>query len=487
VSAVSETIYDAVAYPSHPFRQTHPQRLSVAAALMGASYAPMERARVLEIGCGEGGNIIPLALSHPEATIVGFDLAATAVEAGRRIVDQLGLRNIRLEARDILDAGRELGEFDYIIAHGVYSWVPEPVREGLLRTVSECLAPNGLAFVSFNAFPGCHLRMLMRGMMLHHLKAVEGFEARIAKAQEFLRFIVETTLEKDQTSVAIKAQAESMLSRDPRVLFHDELGEIFQPFWMYEFRANADRHGLKHLADADALYWRETLYPTERGEAVARLIGEEPQEKGQYLDFINLRFFRPAILTRAEAAVLAAPDPRRVRGLWARQRALPLDPDPDLESAEPVRFSLEDNVRLSLDHPLIKQAMFRIGQAYPQAIPVAELPDHPDVDKGLLQLFTIGHLDLTTGPGVLTATPGERPVASPLARLQATGGVPVTSQLHKHVRLEDATSRHFVTRLDGTRTRAELAAEMSTPEQPVTTDDIDIQLSKLAELALLIG
>src|SRR3569832_2033611 len=98
---MAQTAYDEVAYPSQPFSQTHPTRLALPAALFGAPFAPMARARVLEIGCGEGGNIIPMAVSYPEATIVGFDLAASAIAAGQAVVDRLGLTNIRLEALDI--------------------------------------------------------------------------------------------------------------------------------------------------------------------------------------------------------------------------------------------------------------------------------------------------------------------------------------------------------------------------------------------------
>ncbi|MDB5445625.1 MAG: Methyltransferase type 12, partial [Phenylobacterium sp.] len=138
------TAYDEVAYPSRPFRQTHPRQLGVAAALLDLPYAPMEQARVLEIGCGEGGNIIPMAMSYPEATVVGFDLAASAIAAGQAVVERLGLGNIQLRVLDILEAGPELGTFDYIIAHGVYSWVPGEVREALLALVRRSLAPEGL-------------------------------------------------------------------------------------------------------------------------------------------------------------------------------------------------------------------------------------------------------------------------------------------------------------------------------------------------------
>ncbi|HWT53057.1 MAG TPA: class I SAM-dependent methyltransferase, partial [Caulobacter sp.] len=232
------TPYDEVAYPSRPFQQTHPARMALPAALLGLPFAPAATARVLEIGCGEGGNIIPLALSYPEASVVGFDLAETAIAKGRRLVETLDLRNIDLRTLDIAQADpATLGRFDYIIVHGVYSWVPEPVRQATLRLIRDCLTPDGLAFVSYNALPGCHVRLVLREMVLQHLRGVEGVEARLAAARAFLAFFVANAPDDDPTIVAIKAHARSMLDRDPHVLFHDELGSVFQPFYFHEFVA----------------------------------------------------------------------------------------------------------------------------------------------------------------------------------------------------------------------------------------------------------
>jgi SAM-dependent methyltransferase len=485
---MSETIYDQVAYPSFPYRQAHPLRLGVAAALRNAPFAPVDRARVLEIGCGEGANIIPLAVHYPQGQFVGFDLASTAVEAGRRMVDQLGLSNIRLEARDILQAGADLGEFDYIIAHGVYSWVPEPVREGLLKLVSACLSPTGLAFVSYNALPGCHFRRMMREMMRRHLRGVEGYEARLAKAQELLHFLSDTALDNEIASQALKEQSESMLQRDPRVLFHDELGEVWEPFYLHEFVDAAERHGLQYVGDADAAHWREEWLPTERGEAVTALVGTDPLANQQYLDFINLRFFRQTILSRAGVPLTAPVEPRWLRGLWARARARLEDPQANLEDHEPVMFNLEEDIKLSLDHPLLKQALVRIGAHFPQAVAIADLPDDPDIDKGLMQLFAVGRLELETGPTPAVLSPGERPLACPLARLQAASSSPrVTSILHRSVTLQDETARAFLTLLDGTRDRQALVQELRDRGAPVTLEQVDFQLGKLAERGLMMG
>jgi SAM-dependent methyltransferase len=145
--------YDSVTYPSFSFIDTHPDRLASMAILHGLSPAPVERCRVLEIACNEGANLIPMAYAIPTSEFVGFDLARLPIERGQERIRELGLRNVRLFESNLLDAGTELGQFDYIIAHGLYAWVPEPVRDRLLALCGELLTPDGVAFVSYNAKP----------------------------------------------------------------------------------------------------------------------------------------------------------------------------------------------------------------------------------------------------------------------------------------------------------------------------------------------
>jgi SAM-dependent methyltransferase len=162
------TAYDLVEYPSQVHAQTHPERLATIGTLFGLKPAPPANCRVLELGCGDGGNLIAMAWALPESRFTGLDLAARPLEHGRELAGHLGLKNLDLLHRDLLAVDRSLGEFDYIIAHGVYAWVPAEVRDHLLSVCRQCLAPQGIAFVSYNSFPGSHLSIMLREMMLAH-------------------------------------------------------------------------------------------------------------------------------------------------------------------------------------------------------------------------------------------------------------------------------------------------------------------------------
>jgi len=143
------TVYDEVRYPGRPYPDTHPDRLATIGILFGMTPAPIDRCRVLEVACGDGANLLPMAYALPGSSFLGFDLASAPVEAGRRMALQLGLANLTLETRDLNRFREDAGSFDYIIAHGLYSWIPASLREALLALIASHLAPAGIAFVSY--------------------------------------------------------------------------------------------------------------------------------------------------------------------------------------------------------------------------------------------------------------------------------------------------------------------------------------------------
>src|SRR5262249_42544879 len=156
----------------------------------GMTPAPVEGCRVLELGCGDGGNLIPMAFTLPKSCFTGLDLAGTAIARGRSLLGALDLSNIRLLHLDLLDVSVDFGEFDYIIAHGLYSWVPPHVRKRILEICKLHLATNGVAYISYNTYPGGHLRDALRNMMLFHVRNTAGAEQRSRQARELLEFLV---------------------------------------------------------------------------------------------------------------------------------------------------------------------------------------------------------------------------------------------------------------------------------------------------------
>jgi len=186
MSTELQLTYDKVPYQSLPFAQSHPDRLATIGRLFGMSPAPLQQCRVLEIGCSSGGNLIPVAAALPTAEFVGIDLSPVQVQQGLADIEELGLANIRLFAMDLLDFPEHFGQFDYVIAHGVYSWVPTMVQERLFEVCGRHLAPTGIAYVSYNALPGWRMRSVVRDAMLFHTQSTTDAPTRVVQARAIL-------------------------------------------------------------------------------------------------------------------------------------------------------------------------------------------------------------------------------------------------------------------------------------------------------------
>jgi SAM-dependent methyltransferase len=183
------TTYDAIPYPSNPFRQTRPERLAAVAKLFGLEAPPAENCRVLEIGCSMGGNLIAMAQDLPGSRFVGIDASSRQIADGWKMIDRLGLKNIELKHIDILDVPGDFGEFDYIVSHGVYSWVPARVQNKMLEICQRSLAPRGVVYISYNTYPGWHIRGIVRDMMVYRGTQFAEPQARLAQAKGLVAFV----------------------------------------------------------------------------------------------------------------------------------------------------------------------------------------------------------------------------------------------------------------------------------------------------------
>lgn len=435
---------------------------------------------MLELGCGDGANTLSLAAALPGAQFLGIDAAASAIARGSELARAAGLRNARLLCADLEDLPGELGSFDYVIAHGVYSWIPPRVRGALLACCRAHLNPHGIAFVSYNAYPGSYLRDMTRDILLYHLRAIEDPAARLAGAQELMRTIVAIEAPSPYAQ-ALREQLERMLRYSDALLFHDDLAEISTPFYFHEFAAHAAAHGLQFLAEAELADSQMRDVP----DSAARLMAALPEDvvvREQYLDFFRNRMFRQTLLCHAEAPVRRTLEDRALEAFAfsspARPHegegeeeagALPAD-GPDQEPGE--TFLTPEGFTITTSELLVAAAMRALGQAWPAAPSFAELlavaraAAGPEVSAELVAqrlraVLLEAHLarivQLYGCASALAARPSEHPRASALARAQsAAGAQTVSSLLHANARLEGALEPRLLALLDGTRDRAAL-------------------------------
>jgi SAM-dependent methyltransferase len=450
------TAYDRVPYPGHPFAQTHPDRLATVATLFGLQPAHPASCRLLELGCGDGGNLVPMAYALPESAFCGVDLSPGAIAHAGELRDALGLTNVALHRAD-LTALPELGTFDYVVAHGVYSWIAPAARDALLAACRAHLAPGGVAYVSYDVMPGGHVREITRQILRWHLRDVDDPAARIRGARELLQALADSGSE----------QAEWALEQSDPALYHDELASHHEAFLFTDFVAHAARHGLGFLAEADAFEMQTGALPA--AYAAADVIARE-----QYLDFFKGRMFRQTLLCHA-GVERHEPTGAVVRGMLA---ATPARPAGELGPGR-VEFRGPRGATITTDHDAVKAALVALGDAWPRAVPVAEFAGEP-VYEALLRAYAVNLVQLHVWAPEIATAPSERPVASALARLQAASGTRITNLRHGTLDVPDELGRRLITLLDGTRDRAALLRELDRP-----ADELERSLEGLARIAVL--
>src|SRR5438067_2111360 len=236
--------YDEVPYLSRPLPQTHPNRLAVMATLFGMEPAAVGHCRVLELGCGDGGNLVPMALTVPGSEFVGVDLSASALARCRARAAELGLGNVRLEQIDLRELPPGLGRFDFIIANGLYSWVPAEVRGDLLAVCRDRLSPQGVAFVSYNAYPGCRQREMVWEMLRYRVRQIADPREQMTQAREFARYLAEVHSRPEASNPSLAKELKETLDHPDFLLYHDDLATINEPVYFREFVEHAGRFAL---------------------------------------------------------------------------------------------------------------------------------------------------------------------------------------------------------------------------------------------------
>jgi len=486
------TAYDLVTYPGYAYVQTHPDHIAALARLCGLSPAPLDECRVLEVGCGDGANLIPMALALPHATFRGFDLAASSIERGEAIVRELGIGNLTLEQLDICDAPDRLGEFDYLIAHGFYSWVPPTARDKLLAICRASLAPQGVAFISYNTFPGGHIRRMVREMMLFHIARAQEPQRKIVQARALLGFLSNLAAGEDEYQHVLKKELERVQQYPPGYLFHDDLAAISDPVYLYEFVNHAAEHHLQFLGDLNSSFVHLGSLDAESSRALSEL-ETDPILREQYLDFACCRRFRQTLLCHESLAVAHQLDARRVEGLLLSSSSTQVSEQVNLEPDVEEEFRGARKASLKTSHPVMKAAMVALRAVWPERLSLEELragvasrlgvsdDSIPPrlLSEGIAAAFTMRVLDLHVYRPRVASRPGDYPLASPLARLQAKRGDVLTNLLHQSVKVEGDGLR-LLSLLDGRRNRSALATELQ-----ASLEDIDKALAHLAALALL--
>jgi ubiquinone/menaquinone biosynthesis C-methylase UbiE len=475
---MATTPYDEVAYPSVIFTQTNPERLATLARVHGLDAPDVATARVLEIAGGDGMSLMAFAATYPEARGYNFDLSAAAIARGQAKVDAGKFENVTHEVLDIMAARDRYpaGSMDYVIAHGIYAWVPDVVREEVMKLMAHVLSDTGIAFVSFNAKPGAHMRMIVRDMLSYVLRDIDEPERKIAALREYLTDFAVAQENDSPLQTAVRMHAQAILSGSMSVVFHDELGPEYNPQQLSEVVEAAEAVGLTFLTDGGRNLLGTGLLPNDfPGEPSGSAADAEVVRRAQLDDFNKTRFFRQSLFVRQGRAPSRRFDPGRLRGLWVST----------LLAHEDGRTFVYRNNRVELDDDALFAAVQRVVSRGLKRTPVAELSLSDQQLRAFFELYVQGFMSLWLRPDPYVAAPGDRPTTSPLIRAQlAQGEIDVHRLDEGDLRLAQPEMQRLLIAADGTRSMRELAA---LPDLGPLEGDVPEILAEAARRALLIA
>ena len=465
--------YEDLPYESYAFPQTHPGRLAATARLFGLQTPPVGSARVLELGCAAGGNLIPLAARFPGARFVGIDLSQRQIDAGLSRIAALKLENVSLRRQSLTELRPKDGTFDYILCHGVYSWVPAPVREAILRIARDNLAPHGVAYVSYNVLPGWRVRQTLRDALALHVSPDRPLRARVAQARELLSFLEAHTPAESTWGRIFRGEAAQLRNANDSYLGHEFLEDCNEPCSFAEFMRDAEKLRLAYLGEAEL----STMFPENMNPAAAPLLralaGDQQVALEQHIDIFTGRTFRQSLLVHKEreAELVRRLLPPVVEGLHFLAR-------PSFaftrEEAGQAVFADATGAHFSTGDPLTRKAAEALVARLPGSSSLEELVTalegqalrvdaqaRANVADALLKMAAANIVTPSTEPTPAAASLTEKPVASPLVRDDAAAGFFGTVNLrHESVAL-DVVAQIVTPLLDGTRDRESLVAAVA--------------------------
>ncbi|HEV3384471.1 MAG TPA: methyltransferase regulatory domain-containing protein, partial [Gemmata sp.] len=384
-----------------------------------------------------------------------------------------------------------------------------PVRDGLLALISRCLRQGGVGYLSYNAYPGCYIRRMLWEMLRMHTAGITDPMEKMRSAIELVKFLIAGGPKKPDAPLALLAPElkEILENRDPRVLYHDDLGEFNDPIYFQEFAAHAGRFGLRFVAEAEQFMMETRGFPREVAGVLNGFAVNDVVLKEQYIDFLLLRRFRHTLLTPDAESPREDPDPSRIASLYVSGNPRP-DGVADLVPKVAVTFRAGREAAARTDLPIGKAALIALEAKWPARIAFPELVriaarklgravvpnDEDDLGKLLTATWMAGLIEFNGHNPRYAELVSDRPIASPLARFQLRTGVFASTLLHGTMRFDDEPTRVLVRLLDGTRDRSQLARELlpvfpadKRPDPDSLKAGIERNLERLAKGGMLIG
>jgi SAM-dependent methyltransferase len=494
--------YDDRPYTDNAYAETHPSRIAAVARLAGWEAARVQNARILELGCGRGGNLLPMAAGLPGASFVGVDRSGRQIAGARSVAASTGLQNATFVHAAFETVDLAGASFDYVICHGVLSWIPASERSVLFGRIERSLSPGGVAHLSFNVLPGWYERLAARDWLRFAASSLERPATDAVASLRWLR--TQISPEHADYRRRLEAVERRLAETDPAYAAHEYLADEHHPLSIRTFLNETTAAGLSYLGDAIPSTTALELLSDDARKACLAL---DTAGREQLVDFVRCTAFRRALLVRTEDAKAkswSAPaglDRNALQSLRIASRFRTRGP---IEAERPIETFDDGDTAVQVSDLSVRRALHELAKAAPEALRFEDLTTRLSGTDGksapgalAAELFDVwlatASLDVLAAPTVFSTVAGERPVACPLARWQAGHGGAVTNRLHQAVLTPDAFVRWVLERLDGSRTRGDLTREarsldgLGAVSDPELRELVAVTVDRLVACALVIA
>jgi ubiquinone/menaquinone biosynthesis C-methylase UbiE/methyltransferase-like protein len=473
--------YDKVPYKGAIIPNSYPGHLALCSLWHNGRDSPLQGFHLTELGCGDGANLLPMAFYHPDSTFMGIDIAESGLSRAREGAAQIGLHNIQFMQKDICKIEQaEIVQCDYIIAHGLYSWVSDDIREAILQFCRNSLSATGLAFISYNAQPGWASRGLVRDILLRSASVQQAaIEDKASKAIEVASELLQAMPSRDYAyAVLIAEELERVRDGKPFYVYHEYLEEFNQGFWLRDFIERARQNNLNYVCDAQFSQW-EGQVPKELRHSLSQA-GLDPIEQEETADLLCNRYFHASILcpgdgmgdVPGDAPGESVSHPKILEQVSIAS-SLGADSDPfDLTEGVVELFIGSHGQEITLDVSIIKAAVVLLAAQWPIGMQLNNifqqasrlLSEHghnvlenaqSQLTEELITLFEAGVIDLRLQQANYSRGLPEYPKLPALARYEIEHRDAFTTPYHLPISLNDQFLE-VVSDMDGSKSITEI-------------------------------
>ena len=490
MNTTEETLYGDLA-----FFHTHPIHLAALAGFCGLEPPALDQCRVLDVGCGTGFNLIAMSRTLPRATFVGVDLSPNQIEWGRNIAKMVGASRIELHACPLQELDANIGQFDFIIAHGLFSWVPEEVQIALLKLFRNHLTPKGIGYISYNTYPGWHFRNMLRDLFLHFEPQEKSNEERVKNAKESIQEFIDSLPKTNLAYVqALQSEWKEIKGEEDYYLLYEFLAELNQPIHFKDFAVQLANCGLQYLAESRFGTNSFAMFGTDREALDAS--GDDLIRREQHQDYRWQRYFRQTLITHHEQVIPRSPNVEIVKQFWVHSHVQLVEPLADLGATEfdtawNLGQSKEDTFEIC--DPFYRRILRRLHDAPGRCLPIAafrtdavsivqfdagDATIYPMLVQFVMRGFLEGYWYVLGNKPAFESNPNDMPKVDSVIRWQVTRGASVTNRLHRPVKLTPE-ERELIALLDGKTSRDTVSEKLK-----MLRAEVDLAIERFAKEAV---